>query len=285
MHSSVPVRVRPASAALPAACLAALLLTLAPILRVDRSFAAGTLANGSVSPGTGSTATSFLFTIDYVSTNNDDPARVWVDVGGTDEVDLLLVSGTAVDGTYQGSAFVTAGIHALTFLADVNGPLHAMLAGPTLTVTAGPTPPPTPPPAPGPTPPPTPVATPVPTAPPTPLPPGVTPRPTARPTPLPPGATPNPATPTAEASPAGSDPASSAGSTASEVPGASAGASDLPSGESPSAASGSPGPSAEPDVPGQAGGMGRLGWLVLGGATSMAGAFVLGRQWWIRRRA
>jgi hypothetical protein len=31
--------------------------------------------------------------------------------------------------------------------------------------------------------------------------------------------------------------------------------------------------------------MGRLGWIVLGGMTPVAGAFVLGRQWWIKRRA
>jgi hypothetical protein len=48
--------------------------------------------------------------------------------------------------------------------------------------------------------------------------------------------------------------------------------------------SGSPQPDdADDDPSGTGGGIGRLGWIMLGGMTSAAGAFVLVRQWRARR--
>jgi hypothetical protein len=281
MHSSVPERIRRAAAALSAASFMILVVSFAPAGTV----AAGDLTNGAVTPSQGTTATAFVFSVDYSTSN--DAADIWVEVGSV-RIDLVHVSGSGTfpNGTYRQSATVGAGTHSVTFVADINGPTDETLPAPDLVVTTAPTPPPTPVPTPGPTPPPTPVPTaPPPTAAPTPLPPGVTPRPTPRPTPLPPGVTPNPATATPQASPAetgGESPASSGPSASTD---ASAQSSESPSGASPSEATGSPRASAEPDDAGESAGMGRLGWIVLGGMTSVAGAFVLGRQWWIKRRA
>ena len=285
MHSSVPERIRPAIPATAIAAVFALIATPLPMLPPTVVTATGSLANESVLPGSGTTSTVFVFSVEYTSSPNHVPTDIWVDVGGTIIPLQFSGVGTPEDGVYQASSTLLAGTHAVTFGATGPGQDPTLDAG-TVTVTAGPTPPPTPVPTPGPTPPPTPVPTALPpTAAPTPLPPGVTPRPTPRPTPLPPGVTPNPATATPQASPAetgGESPASSGPSASTD---ASAQTSESPSGASPSEATGSPGASAEPDDVGESAGMGRLGWIVLGGMTSVAGAFVLGRQWWIKRRA
>jgi hypothetical protein len=286
MHSSVPVRIRPAIPATATAAVLALISVVVPILPPTSVSATGTLANESVSPGSGTTSMTFVFSVEYASSPDHEPTDIWVDVGGTVIPLQFSGVGTPEDGTYQESSQLPPGTHTVTFHATGPGQDPALDAG-TVTVTAGPTPPPTPVPTPGPTPPPTPVPTahpqPTPTA--TPLPPGVTPRPTPRPTPLPPGVTPNPATPTPEGSPDETDPESPAASGPSASADGSARPSDAVSSGSPAAATGSPAASADPNQAGQSGGMGRLGWIVLGGMTSVAGAFVLGRQWWIKRRA
>jgi hypothetical protein len=288
MHSSVPERIRPAIPVPAIAVVLALIATLVPIASPTTVTATGSLANGSVSPGSGTTSTVFTFSIEYSSSPNHEPADIWVDVGGTVIPLQFSGVGTPEDGTYQESSTLPAGTHAVTFSATGLGQDPTLDVG-TVTVTPGPTPPPTPLPTPGPTPPPTPLPTPGPTPPPTPVPtpppPGVTPRPTPRATPLPPGATPTPATASPEASSAETEdePADSSGPSASAD--ASAQSSESPSGSSTPEATGSPGASAEPDDVGESAGMGRLGLIVLGGMTSVAGAFVLARQWWIKRRA
>lgn len=285
MHSRVPERIRPVIVAPLVAAVLTLIATLVPIVPPAVVMATGSLANGSVSPGSGNTNTTFVFSVEYSSSPNHEPDEIWVDVGGTLVPLVFSGVGTPEDGTYQASSQLPPGTHPVTFQATGPGQDPTLDAG-TVSVMAGPTPPPTPVPTPGPTPPPTPVPTaPPPTPTPTPLPPGVTPRPTPRPTPLPPGVTPPPATPTPEASPDESDRASPSASGPSASAAASPRGSDRLSSGSPVPASGSPAASAEPDDAGRSGGMGRLGWIVLGGMTSVAGAFVLGRQWWIKRRA
>lgn len=290
MHSSVPERIRPALAALSAACLIALLATLVPVLPPRAADAAGMLTAGTVSPREGTTATTFAFRVHLNTESTQGPQDIWVDVGST-RYDLNLIVGAPEDGTYGIDTNVSiTGVHQVTFGAVTHGPPPDPdpLAAGTITVTAAPTPIPTPTPPPTPTPRPTPVptATPRPTPAPTPLPPGVTPRPTPRPTPLPPGATPRPATPTPDASADGSEPP---GSGAAEASGsAQPTESGSPDGE-PSTRPGETGtpdasPAASEGERGEGGGFGRVGWIVLGGMTSVAGAAVLGRQWLARRR-
>lgn len=269
--------------------LATAMIVLSRPMPVAR--AATQLLNATVSPASGTTATTFVISVDYVSEPEARPAgSVTVEIVGLGGAPLpmaLVSGGTDTNGTWRTSTMLPAGSWDLIFEANPQGQDPPPLAGPTVIVTAAPTP------TPGPTPPPTPVPTPAPTATPrptptsTPLPPGVTPRPTPRPTPLPPGVTPAPATPTAEpAEPgpsvaAGSDPPGSgepSGRPAQSAPAASAGASLVPAG------SGSPQPEdADDESNGSAGGVGRLGWIVVGGMTSAAGAFVLVRQWRARR--
>ncbi len=281
MHSSVPERIRPALAALWAACLA-----LAVALCPSVTLAAGTLTGGDVSPNGGSTATEFLFSVDYSTSN--DVADIWVEVGAT-RVDLVHVdeSGTYPSGTYQQASSIGAGTHAVTFFADVNGPGVETFAVADLVVAAGPTPTPgpTPPPTPTPSPTPLPTATPVPTPTPTPLPPGVTPRPTPRPTPLPPGVTPRPATPMPEESEAAVSVSAEPSDSGDPHPSETAAGEQSASAYASASAAPTPPPSGSPDVGSERGGFGQVGWIVLGGMTSVAGAAVLGRQWWMRRRA
>ncbi len=290
MPSSVPERIRPTAwksvAAWTVLLFAALWALAWPVGPVR---AASTLTDPSVSPSSGPVGQLFTFSIHFRSSSPARPPDSIVAQVGATYVPLTLVAGSPSNGTYAGSTDTLAlGTHSVTFGADVvDDPPGdpAPVDGGVVTVTAAPTPPPaTPTPAPTPTPPPTPVPTA--TAQPTPRPPGVTPRPTPRPTPLPPGVTPAPATPTPGAS---ADESQGAGS--SEEPGS---ASPAPTGStsgearpsvSPGDASAEPGPSPdEIDDQASRGGFGQVGWIVLGGMTSVAGAAVLGRQWLARRR-
>jgi hypothetical protein len=279
MLFTVPERIRTTTRGLAAACA----LSIATVaLGAAPARALNSLSNGDVSPPDGTTETLFEFSVDYASNPEVVPNAVWADVAGqtvpmTGPVD-------SPNGTYVGTATLPAGTWDVTFraVAQGNSPTHA---GPTIEVTPPPTPIPTPgPPTPSPTDvPPTPVATPSPT--PTPLPPGVTPAPTPRPTPLPPGVTPapTPAAPGATATPSrGGELPSSGG------PSSTPGPTDAAGTPSPHASSGrsSAGPiaSAVEGMGGTQGGLGRLGWIMIGGATSATGAVVLVRQWAARRR-
>ena len=251
--------------------------------------AASVLSNGSVSPGSGTTATAFSFSVDY---NSSNPARnalsVWAEAGGVTVPLALVAGGNTHAGTWHGSSSLPVGSWQVTFHASTSAdPQPAPLDGPIVTVTL---PPPTP--TPAPTPPPTPTPTPRPTAAPTPtLPPGATPRPTPRPTPRLPGSTPRPSTPGAQptATPDDDDPTASPSSTAS------------PSGTG-EVLSGTPGPTATPgenNAPAQSPDATEAAdaddppapripllapFLLVGGAMSVAGAGVLGRQWYVTRR-
>jgi hypothetical protein len=241
--------------------------------------AVNNLHNGAVSPASGDTGMTFVFSVVHSSAPEEvTPESVTVSVAGL-SLPMGLVGGEAKTGlTYQTSTELPAGTWTATFTAEVpegDNPTPHELAQP-IVVTA-PTPQPTPSPTPPPqTPPPPPSAPSRSTPIPTPLPPGVTPRPLPQPTP--PGVTPGPATP----SPNPTAPASPGAPAALSSPESSLRA--APAAETEDASS-SPAASAEvDDLSGSTGGIGPLGWVVLGGMTSVAGAFVLVRQWLLRRR-
>src|SRR5687767_6208354 len=101
--------VRPrATEALKLLAAALLVLTLASAPAPAR--AASFLTDGSVTPTSGTTATTFAFSVHYTST--DSPTRpaqaAWAQVGGV-TITLAKVSGSAHDGTWQGSATLPAG--------------------------------------------------------------------------------------------------------------------------------------------------------------------------------
>lgn len=128
------------------------------------------LSNGGAAPSSGTTATTFVFTVDYSGT----PASVTASVANL-TVPMNLVSGVETDGTFRGSAKLPAGRWRITFNANAaHGKDASPLVGPVVTVSALATPQPSV----APTASPTAALTPVPTPAPPPL--------TA--TPLPPGA-------------------------------------------------------------------------------------------------
>jgi hypothetical protein len=257
---------------------AALVLGLIVVSIVSPSTVRGvnTLSGGTVNPPNGTTNTTFIFTVDYVSTNGEEATLVWASVAG-EAVTLTLLNGDPDDGRFRGSATLPVGSWPVTFEANSLGVDPADLPGPTVVVTNAPTPQPTP------TVPPTPAPTPAPTAVPTPTssPGGSTPRPTPGGSTL----TGTTAQPTASIS-VGLSP----GATATAVSGT-----PLPGvATAPPADSGpdtdivaSPTPAAAPADANTDGGGGRVPLLVLGGSLAAAGVGVLAVQlmgWRKRRR-
>jgi hypothetical protein len=248
--------------------------------------AASVLSDASVSPGSGTTATAFSFNVDY---NSSNPVRnalsVWAEAGGVTIPLSLVAGGNTHAGTWHGSSSLPVGSWQVTFHASTSAdPQPAPLDGPIVTVTL---PPPTP--TPAPTPPPTPRPTPRPTAAPTPTPPpGATPRPTPRP-----GSTPRPSVPGPQPTPPPPDD--------DDDPTAAPSSSTSPSGTG-DVLSGTPGPRATPDennAPAETPEATEAAesddpaapripllapFLLVGGAMSIAGAGVLGRQWYVTRR-
>jgi hypothetical protein len=162
------------------------------------------LLSGNVSPNSGTTKTTFAFSVHYQSGQGNKPSSVTA-VAGNVVVPLHLISGTRADGRYRGTARLPAGRWQVTFHATARGN-DPILDGPTVRVTGFGTPSATPRPTPRPTVAPPPSAAPQTTAPTTPDP--ATHSPTKRPR----KATPTPratglgggglATPTPEAGPA-----------------------------------------------------------------------------------
>jgi hypothetical protein len=118
------------------------------------------LSNGSVSPSSGWTTTTFVFSVTYTSTTGSTATAVAL--AGNKTVPLALVVGTSANGTFRGSASLPAGTWPVTFQATATKGNSPTLVGPTVVVL-------TPTPAPKPTPRSTPVATPRPTPSPTPV--------------------------------------------------------------------------------------------------------------------
>jgi hypothetical protein len=272
-------------------------IALVSLLVPPDARAVNTLSNGVVSPSSGSTLTTFVFTVDYFSNNGQEATSVRALVGD-EVVALSLVDGDANDGTFSGSSTLPAGSWPVTFEAFSQGQ-DPTLAGPTVVV-IGPTPQPTPTSAPTPTPTarprptprvsprPTPAATAAPTA--TPNPPRSTPRPAARATPRP---TPASAVPTAPTAPAATATATATGSgSPSADPSATPGGTPLPgiatatpaptSGEGAIVPTPTDGSQPGREAPGIGAGRGPL--LVLGGGLAAGGFAVLAVQLGRRRR-
>lgn len=238
------------------------------------------LQNASATPATGTTDTTFVLSVDYVSEPEARPAdAVTVEIVGLggQPLPMSLVAGDETNGTWETSTMLPAGTWDLIFRADASGSDPDPAVGLVVTVIDAATP--TPSPSPGQaTPAPTLTPSPVPTATATPSPPASA-APTAVPTPLPPGVTPTP-TPIPSpqpASPLASGTASSSASPSGEATARPSGTTDPSS--TAGAATGSPAPSPTLEDGGDGGsGWGRAGWIVLGGMTSAAGAIVLARQ-------
>jgi len=135
-----------------------LLLAAGLLVMVTPALAKNMLTGGTVSPRIGSTATTFVFSVNYTG----KPASSVVAHVGTLTVPLSLIKGgTPSSGTWRGSRRLPVGIWSVTFSASATGNVAVLPAG-QVTVNAAPTP---------------------------------TPAPTPRATPKPPVATPRPATP------------------------------------------------------------------------------------------
>jgi hypothetical protein len=148
-----------------------------------------TLSSGAASPGSGTTATSFRFTVRYRDTGGCAPTSIRLVIAGGSYT--LAGSGTnyASGVTFSTTRRLPAGTWAYRFTATSGSGAGAKSVtltsvSPSTIRVSAPTPPPTPPPTPKPTPQPTPKPTPKPTAKPTPKPvAGPTPRPSPRPSP------------------------------------------------------------------------------------------------------
>ncbi len=252
------------SRAILAAALLGLVLASAP----SPALAASVLSDASVTPTSGTTSTVFTFGVHYASTGSPaQPASSVSAQVGSVVVALVRVSGSANDGTWQGTATLPAGTWSVIFSAVSASP-PTPLSGPDVTVTGPPAPTPTP----------TPSPTPQPTAAPTPTPSRrrTRPRLPRRRRGRPPAPTPPPTdgpTPTQgqSASPAASESGSSSPS-ASESPTRIAGGDDGPS------ATPGPADAAADEAPPARGSM-LATFLIVGGTMSLAGAIVLARQW------
>lgn len=184
------------------------------------------LSNGRASPPSGTTVTSFTFTVTYADTKGCAPNWVRVTIAGVG-VYPMSGSGTSYDTgvTFTRSMLLPVGTHAYSFAAN-SGDFGAQkttalttVSPPSVTVTAPATPPP-PQPTPRPTPKPTAVPEPVPTPAPT-VP--STPAPTATnvPSPVPVGAVPVPAPSIAGGGTGASSPGPVASQGQAQAPGAS----------------------------------------------------------------
>jgi hypothetical protein len=258
---------------------AALVLTLLPAT----AGAANILSHGAVSPATGTVATDFTFTVDYVG-NQERTVRAHLSgPTGISPIPLTLFSGAPTDGTYRVTTKLPEGTWEVTFRAV---PGNASTPGGTVVVTQVPTPTPNPTPVPTATPPPptsTPHVTPGPTS---------TARPTVPPT-LPPGATPRPPAPTPRPGTPGATPAVVATPGSSATAGASPSEGTLGGNPTPGASSEGNQAPASPtgDPPLDAASdrstiaaVGRVVMIVIGGAVSISGASFLGVLA-LRRRA
>jgi hypothetical protein len=138
------------------------------------------LSDGRASPPSGTTATSFTFTVTYADTKGCAPNWVRVTIAGVG-IYPMTGSGTSYDTgvTFTQSMPLPVGTHAYSFTANSGDPgaekttALTTVSPPSVTVTPPATPPPpvpTPRPTPRPTPMPTPIPTPVPTVPSTPVP-------------------------------------------------------------------------------------------------------------------
>ena len=78
------------------------------------------LSDGTVSPGSGTTATSFRFSVAYHDNNACTPSSITVTVDGAGTFDLSYVAGdpaSPAGATYERNITLPAGTHAYRFMA------------------------------------------------------------------------------------------------------------------------------------------------------------------------
>jgi hypothetical protein len=114
---------------------------------------ANQLLNPGLKPAGGTTNTSFTFAVTYRSGQGNQPTSVTA-LAGNVVIPLTLVSGSAANGRYRGSARLAAGTWTVTFQATAHGN-DPSVDGPTVVVRAAPVPTRMPRPKPRPTPKPT----------------------------------------------------------------------------------------------------------------------------------
>ncbi|MFI5415582.1 MAG: hypothetical protein ACHQ16_08060, partial [Candidatus Lutacidiplasmatales archaeon] len=178
---------RAATIAVGLSLFALLPLLVVPVLAVSCPDN-GSLTNPSVSPGSGTTATTFTFSVTYQDNAGETPDSTRVYFSDGTNRRLFLTSGSLTTGAVYSRSLsgfsngTRSTIFRVTPGTQAGTPLTCEVPGGSFTVGPAPTPTPTPTPTPKPTPTPTPKPTPAPTPKPTPKP---TPRPTPRPTPKP----------------------------------------------------------------------------------------------------
>jgi hypothetical protein len=107
------------------------------------AFAASTsLGSATVSPGSGTTDTTFVFTVSFDGAGKFSATSVTVSVAGR-TLPMSRVSGTALLGVYRAASTLPAGTWSVTFNATVAQGPSASLAGPTVRVIVPATPMPT----------------------------------------------------------------------------------------------------------------------------------------------
>jgi len=79
-----------------------------------------TLSSGSVSPSSGTTSTTFIYSVNYYDPDGDSPAIRWVYIytGGWSSHNMTLSSGSASNGTYTYSTNLSTGTHYYYFYFD-----------------------------------------------------------------------------------------------------------------------------------------------------------------------
>ena len=87
------------------------------------------LSNPSVAPGSGTTGTSFTFSVHYASTQGQVAQRV-VALSSGWSVELILSAGTSTDGTYIGARTLPAGSWPVEFRAVSQGKDPLPISGP-----------------------------------------------------------------------------------------------------------------------------------------------------------
>jgi hypothetical protein len=184
-----PVLQRRRPAARPLAALwAAVVVSLALVVPALAVQGPTMLYDPSVSPRTGTTATTITFTVQYRNREGSEPAHVSVVIDGTAHR-MTGAPGTKWKSgvTYTWTTRLPVGVHSVSFAADDTRKFSDAVTAGSVTITA-PTPPPDPTPTPKPTPRPTPDPTPAPEPTPRPDPsprPQATPAPSAAPQPTP----------------------------------------------------------------------------------------------------
>jgi hypothetical protein len=187
------------------AIAAAFMLAALLVLPVMASSGPTRLSDPNVSPSTGTTATTFVFTVKYQNHEGSAPDHVSVVIDGTSHLMTTTSTSWKQRATFSYSSKLSVGSHTVTFTSLDRDRFADSIVGGSVTVTAppAPTPEPTAKPTPRPTPKPTPAPTPTPSE---------RPAPTPRATPTTePGSAATP-TPSPAADPSGSTDGGSGGS-------------------------------------------------------------------------